>query len=334
MDTKNEIMLSIVVLCYNHEPYLRQALDSIFSQKVNFSYEVLLGDDASSDHSQEIMKEYKRKYPDKVRLFLRKKNVGATRSGYYLGTQSRGKYFTTLESDDYWSDENKLQKQIDFLEANPDFYACTHACTVVDENNEPIPSKNDKKDNYFWYFGKEIYTLKDFEEGKYSGHTSTLVSRNPYLDKDMDCTIIYKGHRTIGDRSMQLLLAIQGKTYVMSESMSCYRLVEKKDAGNWQAQARAKNRRHEEFAYICFLERYARKKMGIPIDLIAVKKDKMVCAAVVFLNQWNMENLKVVCSMIKVSGCPAKMTALTIRAILQKLFYRKILKEDRPIRIS
>lgn len=328
-----DIVLSIVVLVYNHERFLSQALESILSQKVNFAYEIIAGDDNSTDNSAEILKDYKRKYPDKFRLFLRDKNVGASKSVYYLGKQTKGKYFTVLEGDDYWSDEHKLQKQVDFLEANPRYYTCTHACVVVNENNEPIPEKNDKKDSYFWYFGKSEYTLKDFEKGKFSGHTSTLLARNPYHNSELDCRVIYKAHNMIGDRTMQLLLASQGPIYVMKESMSCYRLIEKKGSDNWQSVARAQNKRFEEFSYICYLERYAKQRMQLDINLNGVKKEKLVCGAVVLLNNWNAENLKVVVSMIRVSGSPINMSLLALRAMLQKTYYRKILKEDRPIKL-
>lgn len=325
------IMLSIAVLTYNHESYLRQALDSILEQKVNFKYEILVGDDQSSDHTRDIICEYKKKYPDRFRIFLRKKNVGATYNGYYLGTQSKGKYFTILEGDDYWQDDMKLQKQIDFLEHHPDFYACTHQCLVVDENNIPIESKNDRKESYFWYFSKKEYMISDFEKGRYAGHISTMVMRNIYHDPNLDCRICYKAHRMIGDRTIQLLVASQGRVYVMPEILSCYRLVENMNSKNWQAVARQKNKRYEEFAYICYLERYAGKCMHLDIDLSYVKKDKLICASIVLLNNWNYENLKVVVSMILVSGMPLTLFGLSIRAMLQKLYYWKIKKEDRPI---
>ena len=90
--------ISILMLTYNHERYVRQALDSIFKQKINVSYEILVLDDASTDCTQDILKEYKRKYPHKISLYLREKNVyHPTRNGYFLTSKAKGRYITILE---------------------------------------------------------------------------------------------------------------------------------------------------------------------------------------------------------------------------------------------
>ena len=85
-------------------------------QKVNFKYEILVGDDCSSDDTQNVLKEYQKSNPSLFRLFLRDSNIGATKNAYELLINARGKYLATCEGDDYWTDENKLQIQVDFLE--------------------------------------------------------------------------------------------------------------------------------------------------------------------------------------------------------------------------
>lgn len=329
----HDITVSIIMLCYNHKAYIRQALDSIFSQKTKYNFELLITDDCSQDGSQEILLEYKKKYPNKIRLFLRKKNLGTTKNSYYLRTIAKGKYLAALEGDDFWCSDNKLEKQLDFLESHPEYYACTHKCMVVDENNVPIKEKNDFTVDTFWNFSGKVFTIKDFEKGCFSGHGSTLIAKNYFKDDSLDTTIFYKAHRYIGDRTGQMVVAAKGNTYVLDDVMSCYRYVEKKTASNWQSMARAKNRRFEEFEYICNLEKFANNKMGVPVDLSYVKKDKLICATVVCMREPNKENLNVVRSMIGISDSPISMFALVIRVLIEKTYYSKVLGVDRPIKI-
>ena len=102
------ILVSVIVLTYNHEKYIRQALDSILMQRVDFQYEILVGDDASTDSTQEILKEYDRNYPGKSRLFLRESNLGPTKNSYELLVSAKRDYPATCEGADYWKPFNVL----------------------------------------------------------------------------------------------------------------------------------------------------------------------------------------------------------------------------------
>jgi glycosyltransferase involved in cell wall biosynthesis len=329
---EDEIFVSIVILTYNHAPYIRQALDSVLIQNVNFKYEILVGDDCSSDGSQEILKAYERKYPHIFRLFLRENNIGATKNSFQLLHITRGKYIARLDGDDYWSDEYKLQKQIDFLNQRSEYIGCTHLCKVVDENGNVIPGKNQNNIDTYWYYSKSEFTLEDCEKGKYPGHADSLVFRNIFKNPQHDYRIHYQAHKFIGDRTIALFLSIQGKIYRMNDSMACYRLVERKDNDNWQSMARQKNRRFEEYHYLRQLEKYAQKETGRKFLMLDTRKDKLVCATVVMLNNLSTENLKVVLQMIMDSGCMLQSIMLVFSAIVQKIYYRKILKEDKPVK--
>lgn len=116
-----EPLVSVIVLTYNQERYISQALNSVLSQKVCFDVEVLIGDDCSTDTTQEIVKVYADKHSDKIRLISSSENVGAVKNEKRLMEHAKGKYLAFLEGDDFWSDPCKLQKQVDFLEANPDY---------------------------------------------------------------------------------------------------------------------------------------------------------------------------------------------------------------------
>jgi len=132
----SEVMVSVLVATYNHEKYIRETLDGILNQKTNFKYDVIVHDDASTDHTAEIVKEYEKKYPDIIRGIYQQTNqfYNCNISAKYLYPQIKGKYFAVLDGDDYWIDENKLQMQVDFLEKHPDYSMCMH--NAIKFNNE------------------------------------------------------------------------------------------------------------------------------------------------------------------------------------------------------
>ena len=107
-------------------------------QKTSFNYEIVIGDDCSSDNTRKILTNYKNKYPDKIKLMLNKKNVGATKNFYQTYKACTGKYIAILEGDDYWIDPYKIKKQSEYLDDNPDFSMCFTNCNAVNENNDII----------------------------------------------------------------------------------------------------------------------------------------------------------------------------------------------------
>lgn len=119
---KPGIKVSVLCASYNHERYIRQTLEGILNQKTSFDYEVIVADDASTDQTQRIICEYRDKYPEKMRkCILREKNVGIGENYYDALTKVEGEYLAICDGDDCWIDENKLQEQVDFLDANPDY---------------------------------------------------------------------------------------------------------------------------------------------------------------------------------------------------------------------
>ena len=120
MITNNEITVTIRCIVFNHEPYLRQCLDGFIEQKTNFKFEVWVHDDASTDGSAAIIKEYAEKYPDIIKPYFEKENQYSKHDGSfqritYSPKYLRGKYIALCEGDDYWIDSSKLQKQVDFF---------------------------------------------------------------------------------------------------------------------------------------------------------------------------------------------------------------------------
>ena len=141
------VLVSVSCVTYNHSKYIRQCLDSFLMQKTNFAFEVLIHDDASNDGTAEIIREYESKYPDKIKPIYQTENQyskGISPTFKFNIPRAKGKYIAMCEGDDYWSDPLKLQKQVDFLENNPD-YGLVHTGFVNYNQKEGIFLKDDRK---------------------------------------------------------------------------------------------------------------------------------------------------------------------------------------------
>lgn len=141
----DEIKVSVSCLTYNHEKYIRKCLDGFVNQKTNFKFEVLIHDDASTDGTADIIREYEKKYPDIIKPIYQTENQYSKDVNIievYQYPRIKGKYYAVCEGDDCWVDFNKLQKQYDFLENNPDYSACVHCAifhSVSDDKDIIIP---------------------------------------------------------------------------------------------------------------------------------------------------------------------------------------------------
>lgn len=182
-------LVSIVCITYNHEPYLRQALEGFLMQKVNFPLEIILAEDCSTDGTRKICEEYVAKYPALIHYIYRDHNVGYNENEYEAMCAAKGKYVAYCEGDDYWTDSHKLQKQVDFLENHPEYTVCWHRCKHhnvetgedMDDACEQILPKSAEgididMDTYFagWYtqpltmvFRKEALDLSLYHSYKY-----------------------------------------------------------------------------------------------------------------------------------------------------------------------
>lgn len=212
-------MLSICVPVYNHEKYIEKALNSIFMQKTSYTYEVLVGEDCSTDNTKRILEKYVRKHNyNNLHVFYRLKNMYNSRINNVLDLKlkSKGKYIITLEGDDYWIDTKKIEKQIRFLENNRSYIAVCHNCLVVDSNGNPTGEKYPEcKDSE--------YTLNHFANMIMPGQTATIMYRNIYIYPwKIDMSLLF--HKNpIGDRRLYLTLVTNGKIRCLQQKMSAYR---------------------------------------------------------------------------------------------------------------
>ncbi len=126
-------LVSVRLVTYNHEKWIAQCLESILMQRTDFPFEVIVGEDCSTDGTLEIVLAYAERHPDKIRVLPAEANLGAMTNSYRVQQACRGKYHAMIEGDDYWIDPLKLQKQVDFMEANPDMTLCFHNVFVVND---------------------------------------------------------------------------------------------------------------------------------------------------------------------------------------------------------
>lgn len=133
-----DIILSVCVRTHNQEGFIREALDSVLCQKTSFPFEVIISDDASTDATPAILKEYQQQYPNQIRLLLSTTNLGGPTNLKQVIEASGAKYIACLDGDDFYTDDYKLQKQVDFLEAHIEYAACFHNTWNVDETGRKI----------------------------------------------------------------------------------------------------------------------------------------------------------------------------------------------------
>ena len=218
----SQIMLSIYIATYNHEKYIEQALNSVFMQKTNYSYEVIVGEDCSTDNTRKVLKQYEQRHFDLVqnrtlKILYRDHNMYGENPNNIMDLIKRcsGKYIIALEGDDFWIDNNKIQTQIDFLEKNPEYIAVAHDCIVVDRASSPIneiyPTCRDYE-----------YTLKHFMSNQFPGQTTTVLYRNIYTMDEVNTDILFKGLMP-GDKLRNYVVMMNGKIKCMPEKMSAYR---------------------------------------------------------------------------------------------------------------
>jgi len=145
--------VSVLIVTYNHENYIRQCLEGIVMQKTTFPIEVIVGEDCSTDNTRSIVQEFEQRYPQVIKPVYHEKNVGGRRNAYeYCYPLLKGRYIAFCEGDDYWTDPYKLQKQVDFLEQHPKTAICFHRVNWVNQRNEILKAQEalPKPLSYSW----------------------------------------------------------------------------------------------------------------------------------------------------------------------------------------
>lgn len=218
------------MLTYNHEKYIKTAIESVLSQQCDFSFEIVIGDDHSSDSTMTILQAYKKKFPSLIKLVIQKKNKGIQQNLLDTYKVCSGEYIAYLEGDDYWISSHKLQQQVDFLDRHPDYIGCTHQCQLVDKNG----IVTEKVAPY--YCKTRNYTVKQLEHFELPGQSSTLVLRSLPKREVEELTKKAKQVCIPADRLLTLVMITKGKIYCMQDILGSYRYIREKGASNWSSK--------------------------------------------------------------------------------------------------
>jgi len=209
---KNDPLVSVCIMSYNLEDYIAEALDSVLIQKVNFAYEIIVGDDYSTDNTRRILKEYVEKYPH-IKIIFHKKNLGMLGNFSATLRKCEGKYIALLDGDDYWINPLKLQKQVDFLELNQDYSMVFHNIELHKQTELGVEVQSFCTETMY-----REYTYNDIAKNWLVGTCSVLCINNKqyqYIEKNL--------WYPVQDLPFYLCCASKGKIYYMPEKMSVYR---------------------------------------------------------------------------------------------------------------
>lgn len=246
---KERVDISIFCVTYNHKKYIRDALNGFLAQKTNYSFQIAIFDDASNDGTSEILLEYKRKYPDKIRLFISPNNIyqSPNRDAIFDNWKRQnllGRYIAICEGDDYWIDDKKLQIQVDFMEKHKECVMTAHGSIVQDFNNGELYKRN--------VYGENKYLLPQEIIMQPNGNLPTaslIVRRDVFFRPDIfpKCSV--------GDVPMQLFALTKGKIYYFERIMSVYRFMHQ---GSWSSNYSKdiKNAALHNIDFIVFMSKY------------------------------------------------------------------------------
>ena len=215
------IKLSVTCMTYNHAAYIRQTLEGFVSQRTDFPFEVLISDDASTDGTAEILREYAEKYPQLIRPFFQEKNLfsqGIDPLDAVLFPAARGRYLAACEGDDCWIDPTKLQRQVDFLDAHPEYSACVHNTLgdYVGSGREPKPLFPQSGD-------RDVDFATVIQGMSHCFHTSSIVARREWIVRSPDFRYVALAH-DFTDYAVAVWLSMNGKIRFLDRCMSVYRI--------------------------------------------------------------------------------------------------------------
>lgn len=215
-----EVKISIVLLTYNQEKYIGKALESIVNQKTNFKFEVIVGEDKSTDNTRKVIREYAMRYPELVKPVFRKKNLGTSRNLVSVLQRCKGKYIAFLEGDDYWTDMLKLQKQYDFLEQNKDYSGVMTDVTVVNKYDRQTLNAPKVLDHEL---SKPIDYVKTMYPNNQFKFIGCFMMRNYLSEGKYNQYLLYT--QIVTDLTIEAIAIKHGKIGFLPERMAAYRWV-------------------------------------------------------------------------------------------------------------
>ncbi len=223
-------LVSVRMITYNHESYIARAIQGVLRQKTDFDYELVIGEDCSTDATRQIVFEYQEKYPKIIRVITSEENVGIKKNGERTYQACRGKYIAWCDGDDFWHREDKLQKQVDVIEAHPE---CGLVCSDYDMHNQTTGSVTRR---LLHSTGKHNThpNIEDILYHRSQIHTVTVLARTP-LVKEIRAAdrYLYQNEKfKMGDTQLWAELSVHSKVYYIDESLATYNLLEESAANS------------------------------------------------------------------------------------------------------
>lgn len=230
---EQQIMVSVCCLAYNHAKFIGKCLDGFVKQKTNFKFEVLIHDDASTDGTQDIIREYEKKYPDIIKPIYQTENQyskGIKISRTYQYPRAKGKYIALCEGDDYWFDENKLQLQYEALERNKNAVFCAHKVELINESGVSLHKYYPRTD--LDKYNISPVEMMDYmvEFDSYPFQTSSYFVRKEVVIDMINSNPEFMSIAPTGDVVLMLYSIIKGNFLYINRPMSCYR---ENSLGSW-----------------------------------------------------------------------------------------------------
>lgn len=220
MNSVSDVKVSVCMITYNHAEFIAQAIDSVLAQKTTFSMELVIGEDSSKDQTADIVRKYQGKADIRFRARFNSPNLGMNRNFAATLSECSGEYIALLEGDDYWTDELKLQRQVDFLDTHREFSICYHPVHVLrngrlerDDLTRDVP---------------EVTSIRELAEGNFMHTCSVLFRRGLYGDLPQS---FYSA--TVGDYFLHMLNARRGPIKRLPQKMAVYRIHQ---GGVWSSQ--------------------------------------------------------------------------------------------------
>ncbi|MBQ7504404.1 MAG: glycosyltransferase family 2 protein [Ruminococcus sp.] len=235
----NDVKVTVVCLTYNHKNFIRHALEGFVNQKTDFPFEVIVHDDASTDGTSDIIREYEEKYPEIIKAVCQKENKfsqGISPTRTYVFPKVRGEYLAICEGDDYWTDENKLQIQYDYMRTHPECALCVHQATMHDffKNTD---------ENFTKYTENREFSVDELIPlgGGAFATNSMVMKKCVYMDMP-EC---FKA-KGFSDYQVMINGALNGTVYYMARNMSVYNFGV---AGSWTQRTMFKNKKAIEHCF-------------------------------------------------------------------------------------
>ena len=291
---ESEVKVSVLCAAYNHANYIRKTLDGFISQKTDFAFEVWVHDDASTDDTAQIIREYEQKWPQIIKPIYQTENQYQQKVSVFkehLCPKARGKYIAICEGDDYWTDDTKLQQQFDYMEAHPDCSMVAHKTVKVFEDGSLLgnfSNRNFSDPSACYLSAEEVITnVNDF-------HTSSLFFRKSAYERNkafFDTIPEY-------DYAVKILFAtdLPGDMYIIPEVMSAYRV---SAVGSWSQRIRDDNTNYiryieQSISFLKDLDEYREHKYHHAIETEILNREFKIEVLKHNKAAWKMEKYQAV----------------------------------------